>query len=226
VTSTQHLIDDLVKTAGPVRRLRPPLLRAAMWLAFAAFVLGLIAIAHGLRSDIAVRLHEPVFVLGMTGALVTGVLAAVASFRLSLPDASRRWLLLPAPALGLWLSTIGYGCLTDWVSIGPDGIHMGEAVRCFATLLLTSIPLSAAMMVMLRYAALLRPTIVSATGGLAVAAITAFALSLFHDLDATVMILVWNVGVAAVIAVVSSLTGRKVLMWTAFRLAPAPVSRP
>jgi hypothetical protein len=226
MTSTQHLIDDLVKAAGPVRRLRPPLLRATLWLALAAFVLGLIAIAHGLRSDIAVRLHEPVFVLGMAGALVTGVLAAIASFRLSLPDASRRWLLLPAPGLGLWLSTIGYGCLTDWVSIGPDGVHMGEAVRCFATLLLTSIPLSGAMMVMLRYAALLRPTVVSAAGGLAVAAITAFAMSLFHDLDATIMILIWNVGVAAVIAVVSSLMGRRVLTWAASRLAPTPISRP
>jgi len=35
---------------------------------------------------------------------------------------------------------------------------MGEAASCFATLLLTSVPLSVAMVVMLRYAALLRPT--------------------------------------------------------------------
>ena len=225
MTSTQHLIDDLVKAAAPVRRLRPPLLRAGLWLAFAAIVLSLIAVAHGLRSDIAARLHEPVFVLGMVGALVTGILAAVASFRLSLPDASRWWLLLPVPTLGLWLSTLGYGCLTDWVNIGPDGVRMGEAIRCFATLLLTSVPLSVAMLVMLRYAAFLRPTAVSAMGGIAVAAMTAFALSLFHVLEATMMILVWNVGVTAVIAGIGSLAGRSVLTSLASRLAPAPAER-
>jgi len=74
---------------------------------------------------------------------------------------------------------------------------LGETVRCFATLLITSVPLSLALLVMLRYAAFLRPTAVSVTGGLAVAAMTSFALSLVHDLDATVMVLVWNLGSAA-----------------------------
>ena len=102
---------------------------------------------------------------------------------------------------------------------------MGEAIRCFATLLLTSVPLSVAMLVMLRYAAFLRPTAVSAMGGIAVAAMTAFALSLFHVLEATMMILVWNVGVTAVIAGIGSLAGRSVLTSLASRLAPAPAER-
>jgi hypothetical protein len=183
-------------------------------------VLSLIAIGHGVRPDLAERLRQPVFVVGMLGALATGVLAATASFRISLPDSSPWWLLLPMPSLALWISTIGYGCLTDWVSMGPNGIRMGEAIRCFATLLMTSVPLSIAILMMLRYAALLRPTEVCVTGGLAVAAITAFALSLFHDLDATVMILVWNLGVAALIAGLASLFGQSLLRWIAARLTP------
>src|SRR6516164_779740 len=151
----------------------------------------------------------------MLGALATSVLAAVASFRLSLPDSSRWWTALPLPALALWVSTIGYGCLTDWVSMDPDGVHLGEAIRCFATLLMTSVPLSIAMLAMLRYTALLRPLEVSVLGGLAVAAVTAFALSLLHDLDATVMILIWNLGAAALIASLGSLFGRSMLTWMA-----------
>jgi len=174
------------------------------------------------RPDFFYRLGQPLFVLGMLGALATGILAAVASFRISLPDSSRLWIVLPLPALALWVSTIGYGCLTDWVSMDPDGIHMGEAVRCFATLLMTSVPLSIAMLVMLRYAALLRPLEVSVMGGLAIAAVTAFALSLFHDLDATVMILVWNLGVAALIATLSSFFGRSMLTWMASHLPTVP----
>jgi hypothetical protein len=134
--------------------------------------------------------------------------------------------LLPLPPLVLWVSTIGYGCLTDWVSMGLNGVRMGEAARCFATLLLTSVPLSIAMLVMVRYAALLRPTEVCMTGGLAVAAITSFALSLFHDLDATIMILLWNFGSAALIAGLASVFGRSLLTSVASRLMPTALRSP
>jgi len=222
VTNTPELIDTLVQAAAPVRRLRPPLVRAALWILLAAFVLVLIAIGNGLRPDIAIRIRQPVFVLSMIAALATGLLAAIASFQISLPDRSRWWLLLPIPALVIWVSTIGYGCLTDWLNISPSGVHAGEAARCLATLLLTSIPLSIAMLVMLRYAALLRPTEAGGMAGLAIAAVTAFALSLIHDLDASMMILIWNLGVAALIAGFGSLFGRRILGWTASRLMSAP----
>jgi hypothetical protein len=115
--------------------------------------------------------------------------------------------LLPLPALIVWVSTVSYGCLTNWVDIGPEGMHLGEAARCFATLLIASLPLSVALYVMLRHAAWFRATTVSLTGSLTVAAITATALSLFHDLDATVMVLIWSLGVAALIVGAGSLLG-------------------
>jgi hypothetical protein len=220
VTTTPELIDTLVACATPIRRLRPPLMRAGLWLLFAVFLLGIIGVAHGLRPDIIQCVQQPRFVVAMVGALATGILAGVASFRVSLPDNSRLWLLLPLPALVLWVSAIGYGCLTDWISIGPDGVRLGEAVRCFATLVLTSVPLSIALLVMLRYAARLRSTEVSLMGGLAVAAITSFALSLFHDLDATMMILIWNLGTAVILASLSAVFGKSLFAWTAARLMP------
>src|SRR5262249_54438117 len=197
-----------------------PLVRASLWIMLAAFVLAIIATAHGLRSDVATRLQQPMFVLSMIATLATAILAAVASFQISLPDRSRWWLLFPVPAVAIWISTIGYGCFADWVNVGPNGVRMGEAARCLATLLLTSVPLSIAMLVMLRYSALLRPTESSAMGGLAVAAITAFALSLVHDLDASLMILIWNLGVAVLIAGLACLFGRSIFTWTASRLTP------
>lgn len=221
MTKTPDLIDALVECATPVRRLRPPLVRGALWLALAALILALLAIVHGVRADLAERLHQPVFVVSITAALATGVLAAVAAFMVSLPDRSQWWLALPAPALAVWVGTIGYGCLTDWVVIGPDGVRFGETLRCFATLVLTSVPLAIALAVMLRYAALLRPGAVTLAGALAVAAITSSALSLFHDLDATMMILIWNLGTAALITGLGGLFGRRVLRSTVSHL-PAP----
>ena len=215
MTTTPQLIDALVECATPVRRLRAPLVRAGLWLGFAAIVLALLAAVHGVRADLAEHLRQPVFLVSLTAALATGILAAIAAFIISLPDRSPWWMLLPAPALATWLSTVGYGCLTDWVSMDPSGIRLGETVRCFATLLLTSAPLSLAMLVMLRYAVLLRAKAVTLTGALAVAALTSFALSLDHDLDATVMILVWNLGTAALITGIGGLLGRRMFLWMA-----------
>ena len=50
------------------------------------------------------------------------------------------------------------------------------------------------------------------------AAITSSALSLFHDLDATVMILIWNLGTAALITGLGGVFGRRFLRRTASRL--------
>jgi hypothetical protein len=214
VITTPELIDMLCADAKPVRRLRPPLVRAALWLLFAGLVLVVLAVLLGTRPDLAERLRQPSFVGALAGALLTGVLAAVAAFHLSLPDRSRRWLLLPLPALVLWISTIGYGCLADWVSIGPDGVRLGTTLECFATLALASLPLSLALLVMLRHAARLYPTTVAMMGGLASAGIAATALSLFHELDASVMVLLWNLGAAALIVALGGIFGRSLFAST------------
>ena len=213
--TTPDLIESLVARAAPVRRLRPPLVRAVGWLLFAALILVLLAVSHGVRPDFELRLQQPVFVVGIAASLLTGVLAVIASFTASVPGRSRRWLFLPLPALLVWLATVSYGCLTAWVSIGPGGISLGETARCFATLVLVGAPLSLAMLVMLRYAALLSPTPVAITGSLAVAAMTATALSLFHELDATAMVLIWNIGVTALLVGLGGLYGRSMFSWVA-----------
>jgi hypothetical protein len=218
VIKTPDLIASLAANATPVRRLRPPVMRAACWLLLAAVVLTLLAVNQGIRPDLVQRLQEPAFVVSMAAAALTGVLAAIAAFLVSLPDRSRLWLLLPIPALILWLSNVGYQCLTQWVAIGPDGMSLGEAARCFATLVLTSLPLSLAMLVMLRYAAPLRPTAPTFMGSLAVAAITATALSLFHVIDATLMILTWNFGTAILFVGLAGVFGRKMFRWVAPRM--------
>ena len=62
MTQTEQLIDTLVAGATPVRRLRPPLLRALSWLALAGAILALLAIGHGVRSGLVAHLRQPIFV--------------------------------------------------------------------------------------------------------------------------------------------------------------------
>ncbi len=212
---TADLIDSLVENAPPIRRLRSPVVRAACWLLFAVLVLALVAVGHGVRSDLALKLHQPAFVISIASALATGAMAAVAVFLASIPGRSRRWLLLPAPAMLVWISTIGYGCLTGWISIGPDGLSLGETARCFATLAMVSIPLSLALLIMLRYVARLAPAPIAMVASLSVAAMAATALSLLHPLDATLMILISNLGVAALFLLAGGLLGHRLFGWVA-----------
>jgi hypothetical protein len=208
---TPDLIAALAKDLPPVRRLRSPLIRAACWLTIAFFVLALLAVSQGLPHDLASRLHDPNFALSTASPLLTGALAALAAFQVSLPDRSRLWLLLPLPALVLWLSNIGFQCMTQWIDIGPEGVTLGEAAGCLATLILSGLPLSLVMLVMLRNAALIHPIAATLMGSLAVAAITATALALFHEMDASAMILMWNIGTAALFLGLGAVFGRGML---------------
>ncbi|RQY93829.1 DUF1109 domain-containing protein [Burkholderia stagnalis] len=211
--ATPELIESLVADSTPVRPLRRPLWRAVCWLMFAALLLASIAVAHGLRPDLPRKLHEHVFIAGIAAAAATGMLAAVGAFVASVPGRSLRWVLLPLPTLLVWISTIGYGCLTNWVEIGPDGVSPGETARCFATLVLAGVPLSLTLLIMLRHVARLAPAPVAMAGSLAVSAMTAVALSLYHPLDATMMILAWNVGLTLVLLIGSASYGARLFRW-------------
>ena len=198
--TTKQMIDGLVRDAAPVRRLRRPILRSALWLGAALLVVALVALVHGLRPDLAAYLTESDFLVSFGLALATGILAAIAAFLASLPDRSRWWLLLPVPTLGLWLASLGPQCLTEWIAVTPDGGTMpGVTAKCFMTLVVTSLPLQLGLLLMLRHAARLRPYLVTIVGGIAVAALTAAALRAMNEPDATLLVLVWNVLVAGAI---------------------------
>jgi hypothetical protein len=209
MTTTQELIRQLVGDAHPVRRLRPPLLRAGIWIAVAVSLLAVVAAALGVRPDLALKLGETAFVIEVVSAGLTGVLAAVAAFHLSLPDRSARWILLPIPTLLLWLSTVGYGCLTNWVGPGPSSLAASISVKCLETIALGSTPLAALLFFMLRHARFVRATVTASVAAIAVAGLTVSALRTFHELDVTVMVLIWNVGAAAAITLIGTLFGRR-----------------
>jgi hypothetical protein len=214
--TTPDLIESLVARAEPVRRLRPPLARAAAWLLFAGLMLVLMVAIKGPRPDLGLSLRQPGFAIDVAAALATGILAAVAAFIVSLPDRSRRWLWLPAPALLVWIVNIGHSCLTAWVDLQP-AMHLGDETGCIAALVMTGTPLALTLLIMLRHAALFNPTPVAIVGSLAVAGITASLLPLFHNHDASVLILVWNLGIAALLTAGAAAFGRRMFTWVAPR---------
>jgi hypothetical protein len=183
----ERLIEELAASAAPVKRLKPPMWRASAWL---AVVFALIACAVFGLSNLHLfmeRAQDPKLVLELIGTALTGILAVVAAFYLSLPDRSPLWGLLPIPPFALWLGSSGYNCYRHWITYGPDGWGLGDSAACFRFILLASIPLGISLVLILRRACPLAPVRVALMGGLGVAAISAFVLQFFHPFDVTFM---------------------------------------
>lgn len=216
---SEQLIDRLATGLRPVRRMPPPGVQAMLWCALAVLVIGLAVAERGLRHDLAARMAMPQEVAQFLASVATGLAAALAAAMLARPDRSPAWALLPVVPLVLWLGGLGWGCFADLGRMGPRALAMGTSWGCLKFILLMGTPLTAALYLLLRHAGPVRPLPVLLLGGLASAALCSAGLSLFHHLDAMLMILVWHGGAVASLAVLGWALGRPLLL-----RAPAPLA--
>jgi hypothetical protein len=201
---TEDLLEAMVADAKPVKRLRPPLVRAALWLGLSVLVIAAVVAAVGFRPDLAEELAQPWQLAQLAAAALTGVLAAAAAFHLALPDRSDAWALLPLPGFAVWVASLGWGCVSDFVRLGPEGLTLGTSWGCLGFILGLSAPLGGAMLFALRHAAPIRPVPTAAIGVLSVAMLASVGLSLVHHLDAAIMVLVWHAGAVLVAVALSA----------------------
>jgi len=205
----ERLIRDLATDLAPVRRLRPPNVRALAWLAVVvvtAIVLAMIADLPALGRRLTAA---PDMWLAVTGSALTAILAAIAAFQLSLPDARRAWAALPLPAALLWVVASGVGCLRVWFVPGTHAADLNEARDCLIFIVGLSVPLSALLIIMLRRACPLQPGLTAAIAGLASATAAATLLNFFHPYDAAATDLTVHVfAVALVIVANRAFSGR------------------
>jgi len=202
---TMRLIEALAAKAQPVKRLRPPALRAALWLVAVGI---LIALAIGSFTDLTLslrRFQDVRLDWEMAGMLLTGILAVIAAFHLSLPDRSAAWALLPLPTLALWLAAMGYNCYRHWFT---DGWALGSSWDCLKFIVGVSVPLGASLLYLLHRSAPLAPLRVAAMGGLGVASIAAFALQFFHPFEVTFLDLGTQVIAVGLVVVATSVYER------------------
>jgi hypothetical protein len=219
-SSHDHLIHRLGDDLNPVRRLPSPLLRASCWLgAVAALAIGLAAFADldALWQRVTAA---PDLRFAVIGSVLTAILAAVAAFELSLPDASRGWAALPLPAALLWIGASGFGCLRIWVAPRTHVADLSEARDCLIFIVALSVPLSLLLLAMLRRAWPLYPGLAATIAGLAVAAAAASLLNFFHPYDAAATDLVVHAAAVALVIGANRLFGVRVFGAPAF----APVN--
>src|SRR5262245_23800947 len=210
---TDRLIEQLSDGVAPVRRLRNPWIRTAGWFALAVPYIAVVVLAMSPRDDLPAKLSDWRFLVEEIAALATGLTAAVAALAATVPGQSRRFLWLPALPLAVWLGSLGLGCLQSWVQSGPDGLTLRPDWGCFPAIVLVGLVPAIAMAIMLRRGAPLMPTITVALGGLAAAGLGDFGVRLFHASDASLMVLVWQLGTVAVLTAMAGCVGRYVLHW-------------
>lgn len=220
MNDTDRLIGELAARAAPVRPLASPLHRAVVWLV-AALALGLaIALMQGLRPDLLEAMREPPALLEWSASLLTGVLAAYATFAVSIPGRSRRWAWLPLPAFALWLAAVGWGCLADTARLGPAAWTMESHIReCAVAILATSVPLTLVLLVLVRHAGVVRPASTAMLAALTATALSSASVTLYHEGETAAMVLVWHVGAVVVASVACLLLGRPMFAWIGHRRA-------
>lgn len=210
---TQHLIERLADGAQPVARLPRPWRRTVVWLAIALIDLAMFVLVMSPRKDLVAVLGNPSFVLEQLAALATGLTAGFAALASVVPGSNRRVLLLPLLPLAVWLASVGGGCAAAWIHSGPAGLLLRPDWECLpATAVIGAIP-AIVIAVMLRRGAPLTPHLTAAVGGLAAAGLGDFGLRFCHAEDASLMVLVWQIGTVFVLTMAAGLAGRWVLGW-------------
>jgi hypothetical protein len=206
-----RLIGDLGADLKPVRRLPPPWLRALIWLGAVLILAALLVATRTLLPALGIVGNDPFMLPGAYASLVTAVLAAVAAFELSLPDRSDAWILLPLPPLAVWVALNGLGCLATLAVPGAQTTPF-QFMVCLSLLVAISLPLTIAMIVMLRRTRPLRPLRVGILGGLAASAAAATLLILIHPHDSAVLDLAAHAVAVAVIIGINVLLGGRLFV--------------
>jgi hypothetical protein len=210
---TEKLIERLAEAVEPVRPLSRPWARTAAWLLAAIPYVALVVLAVSPRADLLAKASEWRYLVEQLAALATGIAAAAAAFATTIPGYDRRILFLPALPLAIWLGSLGEGCVQDWIQFGPDGLSLRPDWFCFPAIVLVGAVPAIAMAIMLRRGAPLTPHITTALGGLAAAGLGNFGLRLFHSQDASLMVLVWQVGTVFILTAFAAWAGQYLLNW-------------
>jgi hypothetical protein len=204
-----RLIQGLASDLRPVRPLPAPSKRAVIWLGFVVVAGLLLSLIADLPAFTHRLMASPDMWMAMTGSTLTAVLAAIAAFKLSMPDSPKAWAWLPLPAVLLWIFASGLGCLRNYVLPGTHMAPMDETMECLVIIVALSVPFSLLMFAMLREAFSLLPALTASIAGLAVAAASATLLNLFHPFDAGAVDLLVHAFAVALVIAVSRIVGRR-----------------
>jgi hypothetical protein len=210
MTSTDALILSLSADLAPVKRRSVPR-ETAVLVALGATELALILWAGAMRPDMGRVIASPYMVWKMGSlALLAGVTCTVAMRSMAPPGSSRGGLML---ALGLAvLAVVGGSLVTSEADSGRsliDRLSPAHGMLCATAITVLAMPLMAALAVLMRRAAPVRPSQSALACGLAAATGGALIFTVCCPSNDPLYIAVWySLGVTTVALVARSLLPR------------------
>jgi len=200
MTSTDTMILNLSADLAPVRR-RSVMREAAVLAALGAAELALILWAGAMRPDMTHVILAPYMIWKITTlALLAGVTCTIAMCSFAPPAASRRGLML---AYGLAaLAILGGRFVTSAADSGRsllERLSPVHGILCATAIIVLALPMTAALAVLMRRAAPVRPKESALACGLAAATSGALIFTVCCPMNDPLYIAVWySLGVAAV----------------------------
>lgn len=208
---TEALVAALAAEARPVAPLAPPLRRAMLTLLPIGAAGAVLVLAAGDVRGMMARYsgREALMAAEMIGMAATAVVAVIGAFALSVPGASRRWLLAPLPPMLVWVGASGAGCYADFPRLGMGRLSPGP--DCLFFILAAGVPIGGLMLWRLSRARPIDPLPVASLGGLGAAALAALLLQFFHPFGLTAIDLGVHFTAVALIVALAGLSRRRTL---------------
>jgi hypothetical protein len=211
--NTNELIERLGADARPIRPLDPPIRRAMLLLTAFVLVGAALVLAGGDVSGMVNRYggDQMLMMADHFAMAATAILAVMGAFALSVPGASRRWLLAPLPPFAVWLLASGLGCYRDLLRLGPEAWGVGHGGACLAFIVGGSLLIGGPLLWRLSRARPVDPLPVALLGGLGSAALAALLLQFFHPFGLTIPDLAIHFGAVLIVVAMSGAARRRTL---------------
>lgn len=210
---TEELIGCLANEVKPVGRLRQPQIRLLLWLGLSLPWIAFLAWYMGLRSDLALKVAENNWLFEQSLAFLTAMAAGLAALCASVPGRPVWERLVPVLPLVLWIGAVVRGSMESILEGGTWTSLVRVDWACFPYIVLLGLIPAAVMIALVRKGAPVSPYTTIAYAALAATALALFGLRLFHAEDASLMILIWQMGSVALLTAGCVLFAKRLFPW-------------
>ncbi len=211
MAKTEELIGVLAQDTAPVRQPPHPYILFAKWMAVSAAYLALTLVFSGLRPDLMLKLHAPLFLaeIGiLVGIVATGSLSAAL---LAFPDIHQKRLLAYTPILML-LAFAGLIFLS-WQADSPPAPLPAKNVECLLYIAAYTLLPAAWMFYALRKYASTHHYLAGGIALLTAFSLGALSLRLSEQTDSIVHVMQWHYLPMIGVAFIGLWLGKSLLKW-------------
>jgi hypothetical protein len=210
--NTDRLIEALAQNLAPAPALASPWLRAGLWLLGAGVFLAVTTLTMASPSEVAMNVSDWPFVFYQAIAVLSGVMAAGATFASTVPGDSGRSIRLATVLAAIWAGSLAIGAVHEWTGSGVDLAAPGEW-GCVAMIALGGGFMALMLGLMLRRGAPLTPRRTTALAMLAGAGLANVGACVSHAHPISAVVLVWHGATVLTLVAAGAWAGRLLFSW-------------